>query len=265
MEYGRSNRAPVLDEDDDDGDVPLPSHIVRDQINLSDLRDTTGDACISDWARRHVGDTHLGKRKFQRGHTKGDSKRQKQKGKATAKSVNSDTSTDDGDGERSPPYQETGDSSSAGDGDGSDGADAAAGGGGGGSGGGIPIRFTGETQFTHATQDPDHGAPESPRRTVGPTDNDTPQYSSSSYSDSRHSFHYPIPDISMEPQTRWVYEWEDPHFYTMLVQEWETTSAWTGQSWQDYKAELLRVRGLNVMSIAEYQMASRMGVFPFLR
>ena len=143
MKYGRSNRAPVLDEDDDDGDVPLPSHIVRDQINLSDLRDTTGDACISDWARRHVGDTHLGKRKFQRGHTKGDSKRQKQKGKATAKSVNSDTSTDDGDGERSPPYQETGDSSSAGDGDGSDGADAAAGGGGGGSGGGIPIRFTG--------------------------------------------------------------------------------------------------------------------------
>ena len=142
MEYGRSNRAPVLDEDDDDGDVPLPSHIVRDQINLSDLRDTTGDACISDWARRHVGDTHLGKRKFQRGHTKGDSKRQKQKGKATAKSVNSDTSTDDGDGERSPPYQETGDSSSAGDGDGSDGADAG-GGGGGGSGGGIPIRFTG--------------------------------------------------------------------------------------------------------------------------
>ncbi|XP_039814018.1 uncharacterized protein LOC120676755 [Panicum virgatum] len=85
MEYGRSNRAPVLDEDDDDGDVPLPSHIVRDQINLSDLRDTTGDACISDWARRHVGDTHLGKRKFQRGHTKGDSKRQKQKEKATAK------------------------------------------------------------------------------------------------------------------------------------------------------------------------------------
>ena len=28
MEYARSNRAPVLDEDDDDGDIPLPSHIV---------------------------------------------------------------------------------------------------------------------------------------------------------------------------------------------------------------------------------------------
>ena len=56
-----------------------------------------------------------------------------------------------------------------------------------------------------------------------------------------------------------------PHFYTMLVHEWETTSAWTGQTWQDYKAELLRVRGLNVMSTAEYQMVSQMGVFPFLR
>ncbi|XP_039811946.1 uncharacterized protein LOC120674915 [Panicum virgatum] len=28
MKYDRSNRAPVLDEDDDDGDVPLPSHII---------------------------------------------------------------------------------------------------------------------------------------------------------------------------------------------------------------------------------------------
>jgi len=48
MEYGRSNRAPVLDEDDDDGDIPLPSHIVRDQINESDLREATGNDSISD-------------------------------------------------------------------------------------------------------------------------------------------------------------------------------------------------------------------------
>ena len=40
--------------------------------------------------------------------------------------------------------------------------------------------------------------------------------------------------------------------------------AHSGQSWQDYKAELLRVRGLNVMCTAEYQMVSQMGVFPFL-
>ena len=43
--------------------------------------------------------------------------------------------------------------------------------------------IAGETQFTHATQDTDHGAPQSQRRTVGPTDYDTPQYSSSSYND----------------------------------------------------------------------------------
>ena len=67
------------------------------------------------------------------------------------------------------------------------------------------------------TQDTDHGAPQSQRRTVGPTDYDTPQYSSSSYNDSSQSFYYPILDISMQPPTRWMYEWEDPHFYTMLV------------------------------------------------
>ena len=120
--------------------------------------------------------------------------------------MSSDTETDDGDGERSPPYLESKDSSSADDGDDSDGADAG-GGGAGGSGGGGPIRFTGihctyicthvsdmstnydicliagETQFTHATQDSDHEAPQSQRRTVGLTDYDTPQYSSSSYND----------------------------------------------------------------------------------
>jgi hypothetical protein len=24
-------------------------------------------------------------------------------------------------------------------------------------------------------------------------------------------------DINMQPPTRWVYEWEDPHFYNMLL------------------------------------------------
>jgi hypothetical protein len=55
----------------------------------------------------------------------------------------------------------------------------------------------------------------------------------------------------------------DPHFYNMLVSEWQTTSAWTGLTWQQYKAELRRTRGLNVMSFAEYHSASQMGVFPF--
>ena len=151
MEYGRSNRAPVLDEDDDDGDIPLPSHIVRDQINVSDLHEATGDDSISDWARKNMGDTHLGKRKLQKGPKKGDPKRRK--GKGTAKPVSSDTETDDGKSERSPPYQESEDSSSADDGDDGDDGDGAepdAGGGGsgadaaaGGSGRARSVRFTG--------------------------------------------------------------------------------------------------------------------------
>jgi len=157
MEYGRSNRAPVLDEDDDDGDIPLPSHIVRDQINVSDLREATGNDSISDWARQNIGDTHLGKRKLHKGPKKGDSKRRK--GKGTAKPVSSDTKTDDGKGERSPPYQESEDSSSADDGDDGDGAQPNAGGGGsgaddaaGGSGHARGVRFTGiycTYKYTH--------------------------------------------------------------------------------------------------------------------
>ena len=85
MEYGRSNRAPVLDEDDDDGDIPLLSHLVRDQINMSDLREATGDDSISDWVRKNAGDTHLGKRKLQKGPTKGDPNRQKGKRQRNSK------------------------------------------------------------------------------------------------------------------------------------------------------------------------------------
>jgi hypothetical protein len=48
FEYGRSNQELVLDKDDDDGDVPLPSHLVSDHVDPSDLRETTGDDCISD-------------------------------------------------------------------------------------------------------------------------------------------------------------------------------------------------------------------------
>jgi uncharacterized membrane protein YgcG len=139
MEYGRSNRDPVLDEDDDDGDVPIPSQLVRDHINISDLCDATGDECISDWAHRHVGDTHIGKRRLQSGPTKGDPKRQRA---GKAKPVNSDTSTDHGEVECSSLYQETEDSSSD-DGDGDGEGDGACGGGGGGSNGGGGILFTG--------------------------------------------------------------------------------------------------------------------------
>ena len=125
--------------------------------------------------------------------------------------------------------------------------------------------IAGETQFTHATQDTNHGQPESQRRTYSPTDYGTPQYSSSSYSDtSQPTYTYPIPDVTGQPQTRWVYEWEDPNFYNMLVEEWETTAAWTGQTWLDYKAALLQNRGISLMSTAEYEESCRYGAFPYI-
>jgi hypothetical protein len=49
-----------------------------------------------------------------------------------------------------------------------------------------PWLTVGETEFTYATQDRDHGAPESQRRTVGASQYD-PTYSSSSHSDTSQS------------------------------------------------------------------------------
>jgi hypothetical protein len=98
MEYGRSNREPVLGEEDEENDIPIPSQLVRDQIDPKDLQTATSDDCISDWARRNVGSSHIGKRMFQSGHKQGDPKHQKGKTKAPEKPVTSDASTDDGDG-----------------------------------------------------------------------------------------------------------------------------------------------------------------------
>jgi hypothetical protein len=113
MEYGRSNWDLVLHEEDEDNDVPIPSQLVRDQIDPKDLKTATGGDCISDWARRNVGSSHIGKWKFQSGPTLGNPKRNKDKTKAPEKPVISDASTDDGDGQRIPSYQDSGDSSSA--------------------------------------------------------------------------------------------------------------------------------------------------------
>jgi hypothetical protein len=48
---------------------------------------------------------------------------------------------------------------------------------------------------------------------------------------------------------RWVYEWEDTQCYQML-ESWSTTSAWTSQTWAQYKARLMRE-----LSTEEYNMA----------
>jgi hypothetical protein len=94
-----------------------------------------------------------------------------------------------------------------------------------------PWLTVGETEYTHATQDRDHRAPQSQRRTVGASQYDL-TYSSSSYNNTSQSqSFYPIPDINTQAQTAWVYGCEDPNFYNMLVNECQTTSAWTGLTW----------------------------------
>jgi hypothetical protein len=45
------------------------------------------------------------------------------------------------------------------------------------------------------------------------------------------------PDPSQLVQdVQWVYEWENLDFYNMLVQQWQTTAIWMGQTWEEYKA-----------------------------
>jgi hypothetical protein len=41
----------------------------------------------------------------------------------------------------------------------------------------------------------------------------------------------------------------------MLVELWSTTSTWTGQTWTEYKAQLMREQGIMLLSTEEYNMA----------
>ena len=65
---------------------------------------------------------------------------------------------------------------------------------------------------------------------------------------------YAMPHPTTQPSPTWVYEWQDPSFYNMMVSEWQTTAAWMGQSWQDYKAALLSTHEIAIMSTEEYNM-----------
>jgi hypothetical protein len=73
---GSQRETPVVVED--------RPQLVRDQIDPKDLQTATGDDCISDWARRNVGSSHIGKRLFQSGPKQSDPKCQKGKTKAAA-------------------------------------------------------------------------------------------------------------------------------------------------------------------------------------
>ncbi|XP_066162205.1 uncharacterized protein [Oryza sativa Japonica Group] len=240
MDNARSNACPELDEDSAESDAPLPSQLVSDLVNLDDLRRTTGASSIAEWADTNVGDTHIGKRKTRKPPKARPSKKVKGKGPRST-SVDSDEET-----QGSPEYQESNDSSSRTETD--DGDD------------------DGEGDFTHATQDQDHGAPSSQRTTIAPgvrqqqQFSDIQQDSSSSFSASSFESGYPTyvynrPQASDYPATTWVYEWQEPQWYAQLYAQWQTTSSWTGQSWEEYKAGLLHSHGLMLMSTEEYNMA----------
>jgi beta-galactosidase/beta-glucuronidase len=61
---------------------------------------------------------------------------------------------------------------------------------------------------------------------------------------------------------QWVYEWESPEFYSMFISEWQTTSAWMGQTWDDYKESLMAKRHIALMSINDYHMAHYTWMIP---
>ena len=137
----------------------------------------------------------------------------------------------------------------------------------------ILVPVAGETYFTHATQDQDHGMPTSPRTTTMEGDIGRQQHygtylsshdSESSYntpSDASYTLPYSPHRSAPHPSrydrvTRWVYEWQDPKFYEMLVSNWQETACWTGQSWHEYKAMLLQTRGIALISTEEYNMTA---------
>jgi hypothetical protein len=78
-------------------------------------------------------------------------------------------------------------------------------------------------QFTHCTQDEDHGVPTSLRISVSeanaPMDSSG---SSSQWTDDLsipNPYTYHISDIHSQQPIRWVYEWVDPELYNMCYKD----------------------------------------------
>jgi len=65
-------------------DCPLPSRLVIDTVDALDLRRETGSQSLSQWARKTIGDTHIGKRKASTMLPPRQSKRSKGKEKTQA-------------------------------------------------------------------------------------------------------------------------------------------------------------------------------------
>jgi hypothetical protein len=77
MEHGRSNEAPLLDEEDTQSDTPMPSRVVTERDDATSLQKITGKASLVEWADEIIGDTHIGKRKQKTMKKKGQKKKNK--------------------------------------------------------------------------------------------------------------------------------------------------------------------------------------------
>jgi hypothetical protein len=183
-----------------------------------DLQRHTGSSSVSEWARKNIGDNHRGKRKTYAMQPIRHNKRQK------GKTVISDGTT-----------EESNDSSSkTSSDDGNNGDD---------TGGDTASLATQETaheqplspftadQFTHCTQDQDHGGPASLRiashTANAPVDSSD---SSSHWIDDvliTSPYKYHITDIQSQQTTRWIYKWIETEFYNMCYQDRQGTTEWT--------------------------------------
>jgi hypothetical protein len=211
MERARSTVQPEVDEESPDTDALIPSAMVTATTHPRDLQRRTGSSSILEWAQKNIGDSHREKMKTYAMRPTRHSKRQK------GKAVTSDGTT-----------EESNDSSSKTDSD--DGHDEDD------TGGGTASLATQETaheqprspftadQFTHCTQDQDHGGPASPR--ISSHTANTPVDSSASSSHwiddvpITSPYKYHIPDIQSQQTTRWIYEWIETEFYNMCYQDW---------------------------------------------
>jgi hypothetical protein len=151
MEHGRSNAPPVMDEDSDCTDTPVPSQIFTSIVEE--------DVNLDQWATKNVGDTHLGKRKTKISQSQGPQKRSKK----TIEPEDEDFSSGDTTPDPSDDDDADDGGSGAPDAGGTDRVECS---GVGGSNSYVsPIRFTGETDFTHTTEDQGHGQLTSQRTT----------------------------------------------------------------------------------------------------
>jgi hypothetical protein len=130
-----------------------------------------------------------------------------------------------------------------------------------------------EVDFTHTTHDTDNDLPSSQMITMTWSPRwqcrgggrhhhlSLRQSTSSIQSGSESSYYahgypeYLAPDLStVVHDVQWVYKWDSPEFYSMLVSEWQTTAAWTRQIWDDYKTSLMANQYIVLTSVNDYHM-----------